>query len=397
MKRALSGGEDADEIDTLGPLIYDYAMFRAANVDDFRELPGEVSPARVPPTLPVGLNELKSVPISFFRRLRVTLCQRPSSGTHISSIQRGQACTKGTPCISVLAMVSKENSGSRTSLHCRNCGVYAPDLYCPHCGQETEEHPPAFWKFVHEFVLHYFAAEGRLWRTLDALVLHPGRLTIDYLRGRKLAYVLPLRLYLTVSILFFLLLKLVAAPGNERVISAFHHSLADPHTTFTIVDLGLARAVRNADGSFDCNLTEWFCNRIRERLLQQPGELESKYSQLPTELVNHLSTAVFLLLPLFALYLQLAYRKPTYGEHFLFALHVHSFWFLVLMAMIMPIPQWARMLFAGYLFAYTVMALHAVYRSAWWKTVLKGMVIGVAHIACLVVATTAFAVWTILK
>jgi hypothetical protein len=45
---------------------------------------------------------------------------------------------------------------------------------------------------VHEFVLHYFAAEGRLWRTLKALVLHPGRLTIEYLRGHKRQYVLPL-------------------------------------------------------------------------------------------------------------------------------------------------------------------------------------------------------------
>jgi hypothetical protein len=67
-----------------------------------------------------------------------------------------------------------------------------PGQYCPHCGQETNEHLPSAREFLHEFVLHYFAAEGRLWRTLGALVLHPGRLTIEYLRGRKRKYVLPL-------------------------------------------------------------------------------------------------------------------------------------------------------------------------------------------------------------
>jgi Protein of unknown function (DUF3667) len=294
-------------------------------------------------------------------------------------------------------VISEKNAAIREYPNCRNCGADAPDLYCPHCGQGTKEHPPTFREFIHEFLLHYFAAEGRLWRTLDALVLHPGRLTIEYLRGRRLVYVTPLRLYLTVSVVFFLLWKIAAAPDNERVAAAFHRSLTDGHSVFSIVDLGFARAVRNADGSFECSLPASLCKRIQVRVLQQPGQLENRVSRLPSELVNHLSTAVFLLLPLFALYLQILYRKPTYGEHFLFALHVHSFWFLVMMALVLPIPPWARMLLTGYLFVYTVIALHAVYLSAWWKTVLKGLAIGVAHVASLILATTAIAMWIIIE
>jgi hypothetical protein len=291
-------------------------------------------------------------------------------------------------------MVSQEKTASRESLRCRNCGVHAPDHYCPHCGQGTQEHPPTFWEFVHEFVLHYFAAEGRLWRTLGALVLHPGRLTIDYLRGRKLAYVLPFRLYLTVSIVFFLLLKLVAASGIE---SAIQESLKDRRATIAIVDLSSAKLIRNADGSFTCSVTKWYCNRFQERVLQHPGELETRMSSLPTKWISHASTAVFVLLPLFALYLKLAYWRRTYGEHFLFALHVHSFWFLVLMLLMLPIPEWSRKLVEAYLFVYSVMALHAVYQSAWWKTVLKGMVIGVAYLASLFVATVTIAIWTFIE
>jgi hypothetical protein len=303
---------------------------------------------------------------------------------------------KVTPCISFLGMASTEKTASRESLGCRNCGVYAPEHYCPYCGQGTKEHPPTFLEFLHEFILHYFAAEGRLWRTLAALI-HPGRLTIEYLRGRKLAYVPPFRLYLTVSIIFFLLLKLAAAPGNALLRSEVHRSVNDTHKSVTFVSLGFVSAVMNADGSFSCNLPKWFCNRIQERVLQQPGELERRTSTLPTELVSHLSTAVFVLLPLFALFLKLAYWKRTYGEHFLFALHLHSFWFLVLMLLMLPIPEWAKMLVAGYLFVYSVLALHAVYRSAWWKTLLKGTVIGAAHSLSLVVATVAIVIWTIIE
>jgi hypothetical protein len=291
-------------------------------------------------------------------------------------------------------MISQEKTVSRESLRCRNCGVHAPEHYCPHCGQGTKEHPPTFGEFVHEFILHYFAAEGRLWRTLAALVFHPGRLTIDYLRGRKLAYVLPFRLYLTVSIVFFLLLKLVAASSVE---SAFQGPLKDGHATISIVDLGFAKAIRNADGSFTCSVTKWYCNRIQERVLHHPGELERRMSSLPSQWISHLSTAMFVLLPLFALYLKLAYWRRTYGEHFLFALHVHSFWFLVLMLLMLPIRGWSWKLVEGYLFVYSVMALHAVYQSAWWKTVLRGVVIGVAFRVSLFLATVTITFWTFIE
>ena len=291
----------------------------------------------------------------------------------------------------------QRSPATRKSLCCRNCDAYAPDDYCPHCGQETNEHSPSAREFVHEFLLHYFAAEGPLWRTLGALVLHPGRLTIEYLRGRKRKYVLPLRLYLTVSVIFFLLLKLAAEPASERVSAAFHRSLNDGHTTFTIIDLGFGKALRMPDGSFTCDLPKWLCDHITERVLQPPGELERRLSNISTELFSHLSTAVFLLLPLFAFYLQVAYLKPTYGEHFLFALHLHSFWFLGLLVLLLPLPEWIRISLQAYLIVYSLMALNAVYSSAWWATVLKGLLIGVAYAVSLLVATILMGILAILE
>jgi hypothetical protein len=294
------------------------------------------------------------------------------------------------------AVSAGDSSAGRESPQCRNCGDYAPDKYCPNCGQETQEHLPTAREFVHEFVLHYLAAEGRLWRTLKVLVLHPGRLTVEYIRGRKRTYVLPLRLYLTVSLVFFLLLRL-AAPGADRMSTAIHRSLNDGRVSFTIIDMGFAKAIKNQDGSFTCNLPKRLCDHINEQVLQPQGELERRYSNVLPELLSHLSTAVFLLLPLFALYLQLAYRKRTYGEHFLFALHLHSFWFLLLLVLLLPMPEWLSVLLKGYLVVYSVAALHAVYTSSWWKTVLKGLGLGLAYLVSLFIATTAIGIWTIVE
>jgi hypothetical protein len=292
-------------------------------------------------------------------------------------------------------MDSREVS-ARESPHCRNCDSVAPDQFCPHCGQETNEHLPTAREFAHEFILHYFAAEGRLWRTLGALVLHPGRLTLEYVRGRKRSYVLPLRLYLTTSVVFFLLLKLVATPAEERVTAAFQRSLHDGHTTFTIVDVGV-HAIRKPDGSFDCTLPKWVCKRIDERVMKRDGELERRLANLTTELLGRASTAVFVLLPLFAFYLKLAYFKRAYGEHFLFALHVHSFWFLVLLVLLLPLPAWLGSALGVYMFLYGIVALHAVYASSWFKTALKGIAVGSAYLVSLGIATIVIGLMTFIE
>jgi hypothetical protein len=280
----------------------------------------------------------------------------------------------------------RDTSSVRESQYCRNCAAHAPEEYCPRCGQETNEHLPTAREFVHEFVLHYFAAEGRLWRTLAALVLHPGRLTVEYLRGHKRAYVLPLRLYLTVSVVFFLIFKFASAPGAERANAEFHRVLNDGHSSLT-VGFPHAEAVRHANGSFTCHMPNWLCERVKQRMLVPKDELERRLAGVSTELIGHMPSAMFVLLPLFAFFLQLAFIKRTYGEHFLFALHVHSFWFLMLLVLLLPLPVWLQWVCQGYLFVYSVAALRAVYRAGWLKTLIKGAAIGVVYVACLIAVT----------
>ena len=68
---------------------------------------------------------------------------------------------------------------------CRNCGTAAPLKYCANCGQETRLHVPSAREFIHEFVTHYIAIEGKLWRTLKLMLFKPGCLTTEYLAGRR--------------------------------------------------------------------------------------------------------------------------------------------------------------------------------------------------------------------
>jgi hypothetical protein len=70
-------------------------------------------------------------------------------------------------------------------------------------------------EFLHEFIGHYVALEGKLWGSLKRLIFQPGELTNEYIRGRRVRYVQPLRMYLTFSVLFFALLKFTADGGTH--------------------------------------------------------------------------------------------------------------------------------------------------------------------------------------
>jgi len=91
--------------------------------------------------------------------------------------------------------------------NCANCETPLGGHYCSNCGQEAVLHHASTREFLHEFVGHYVALEGKLWGSLVRLLFRPGLLTNEYIRGRRVRFVQPLRLYLSFSLLFFALLK----------------------------------------------------------------------------------------------------------------------------------------------------------------------------------------------
>jgi len=198
---------------------------------------------------------------------------------------------------------------------CRNCGAATDGKYCPECGQETAPHPPTAAEFLHEFVGHYIALEGALWRTLRKLVV-PGELTLEYFAGRKRRYVLPLRLYLTASVVFFIVTKLLV-PASSGVVLENGKPL-EGRAPFTLrCDTGPSS----------------LCGQTRARILEKhPGITNAQVATLMRDRVlNEAPYAMFFLVPVFAWLTRIAYRKRpyNYGEHLVFALHVHAFAFFL--------------------------------------------------------------------
>jgi heme A synthase len=173
-----------------------------------------------------------------------------------------------------------------------------------------------------------FEVDGRLAVTLKTLFLSPGKLTSEFLDGRRRTYTSPLRLYLAISISFFILAAWAAGSGL----------LLDP----------------GQDPGFDAAVQARFLSDDLPRLM-------------------------FILLPVFALLLKGVYRQRLYFDHLIFSLHLHSAAYVVF-ALILPLEEPAgeqifhlilQLALFVYFLWYFVAAMRRVYRPSWAAVAFK--------------------------
>ena len=87
---------------------------------------------------------------------------------------------------------------------CLNCGTALQGPHCHSCGQRAHVHR-TIGAFFHDLVHGVLHFEGKTWRTLPLLAWQPGKLTREYIDGRRARYVSPIALFLFVVFLSFAL------------------------------------------------------------------------------------------------------------------------------------------------------------------------------------------------
>lgn len=272
---------------------------------------------------------------------------------------------------------------------CLNCGAATSANYCASCGQETRLHVASVAEFFHEFIGHYIALEGKLWQTLWLLLTRPGRLTADYIAGRRARYVAPLRVYLSLSLLFFALLKF--GPVNLVV-----------HPDDPVGKSGTSLSVKNADkgeGKPEANEEVHVSTKLGEfnpRWETRAHELaalpkDQAVALFKGKFFSYVPYLVFLIMPLFALYLKALYfrSKRSYGEHMLFALHSNAFAFILLGAILLAPFQWLAVVLFVWLLAYLPVAMRRVYGGSKRLTFARWLLLMLAYGLTLILAILA--------
>nr|WP_292961734.1 DUF3667 domain-containing protein [Muricauda sp. UBA7809] len=90
---------------------------------------------------------------------------------------------------------------------CLNCGhpLDISDKYCPNCSQANSTKKLTLKDFFDEFFSSLINYDSKLFRTLSALLLRPGRITKDYVDGKRITYTNPFRFLLSLAFLYFLM------------------------------------------------------------------------------------------------------------------------------------------------------------------------------------------------
>lgn len=200
--------------------------------------------------------------------------------------------------------------------------------FCPHCGQSIKSLRQPLIPFIRESVHELLDIDGRLSRTLKTLFTKPGLASYEYDQGMRAKYTPPLRLYLVVSVIFFLLFS-----------------------TF-----------------------------------QQFFIVAEDYSASSLDLY---SKAMFILFPLFALYVKALYPSSYMVSNIVFSLHVHTMSYLVLILMgpleVLEQKHTVFLLLQApilvYALWYFIKAFKIMYQASWWATILKSGVIYLVYMA----------------
>lgn len=271
--------------------------------------------------------------------------------------------------------------------HCHNCGAAVTYHYCALCGQETTLHVPSAGEFIHEFVGHYVALEGRLWKTLAYLLLKPGLLTAEYIAGRRVRYVEPLRVYLTLSILFFALLKVV---GPQ--LANFDDTVGAKASAEYKAEAAAAKAgAKKNDAPFEIGFAPGLAAKMNKFMEKPEGE---RTRIITAGFYSYVPYAMFCLMPLFALYLKLLYLGSGryYGEHLLFALHSNGFAFAMFSIMIATSYLnigLLTFLLVLWLLLYLPLAMRRVYGGGRIMTGLRWLVLSALHMLSMAAAILA--------
>jgi hypothetical protein len=248
-------------------------------------------------------------------------------------------------------------------------------------------------------------ADSRLWRTLWYLLTRPGFLTREFFAGRRVSYLPPFRLYLVISVLFFLVAGVPqdaeiiriqpeatpAANGEKKPKVAFSFDApvdeavkarkeAADEIAAAIAEESKAKAEDVAKKGKESGVEEGvrdFCDQFRN---QVPSDNEARNNlrercrtiagdggrELAKSIVHNVPRAMFIFLPIIALVMKLMYWRPKryYVEHLLFLIHNHAFVFLLLIPLVLiaRIPHVGA--YVGWLiFASIVYMIWYIYRG----------------------------------
>jgi quinol monooxygenase YgiN len=208
---------------------------------------------------------------------------------------------------------------------CLNCEAPLIGSFCSACGQRNRRRLPKVLELVGEMLGEVFEYDSRFWKTLWPLLRRPGHLTREYIDGRRVKYLPPVRMFLVLSIVFFGLSGLTDADTDSVTIDN------DGEEIELVQDTDPPDAPAPNEWAVDAEGYPFLDDpELQDRLVRQVVKIQEEPGLLVVAMARELPTMMLVFLPVLAFVLQLLYpiAGHRYVEHLIFSIHYHSFFFL---------------------------------------------------------------------
>jgi hypothetical protein len=277
---------------------------------------------------------------------------------------------------------------------CLNCGTPLRGPFCAGCGQRDVPPYPSVRELAVDAIAEFSGWDGRLSQTVRTLVRSPGALTREFLEGRRARYISPLRVYLTASLVYFLV---AAAAPDVRLesgktlglrVGATTKDDPSPLSRPQRVGASASRALETGDALNPAERAAALEDIARAPAVMQPflRRAVEDPGGLKRRILETMPRMLFVLLPIFAGILALFYRGRKYPEHLYFAIHLHAFIFLALgVSELLKFTQsvllvsGASLIVSIWIPIYATLAFRRVYGGSLVRTLVKELGIGAIY------------------
>ena len=284
--------------------------------------------------------------------------------------------------------IVSDDSTSATRTKCLNCGSQVLGNYCHSCGQHTREHNQGVWQFVLEFLEEFIRFDSKFLRTIVPLIIKPGFLTREWVAGKRVRYISPLKLYISLSAICFLMVSLTTHPNVVNVGNGEAQSIAEART-----------AIDRDKESTNSEFKKWILDQTG-KFTQDGSTGAARRQEFNDKFVGRLSTANLILLPIFALLFKFLYirRSKFYVEHLVFALHYYAFFCLstaciLLFTKVVHFSPPAALIVI-WMLVYLPVSMMVNYQQGFIKSVIKCWIFCSLYVIAISIVLLGMVVWT---
>tara|TARA_B100000809_G_scaffold266834_1_gene332034 strand:+ start:6610 stop:7563 length:954 start_codon:yes stop_codon:yes gene_type:complete len=313
-------------------------------------------------------------------------------------------------------------------MECKNCNqsIKINDKFCSTCGQKNISKLNVKFVFGEVFQT-LFNIDSKVFRSLRFLIFKPGYLTKEYLEGKRVSYLPPIRIYLALSFLYFFLISVVDFEDKTKVVEDLDFNL-----TGNSFSINKDKNVNNKIGGATFNLSgkDVVVPYKELKRMHNAGTLQEDLDSLTAEmpkmegyfarksvmisiddkgfydlLRDQLSIFLILFLPFFALLYGLIFRKSKKGfiGHLIFNLHLNSFLIFMMLtdlfvefligSYITINIIWGILLILSIIY-YLLRSLMIFYNRKWWAVLYKFILLLLGYGVLAILFLTVIFIWS---